>query len=57
MGILKAALDIYDDKVEKDREGTTLIKRPKGYQKTERRAEKRRKGNNWGTKGDTLLPS
>ena len=51
LGILKAALAIYDDKLEKDKDGTTPLNRPKGYQKAERRAEKRRKKNSWGTKG------
>ena len=56
LGVLKAALAIYDDKVEKDRDGMTLMNRHKGYKKLERRAEKWRKRNNWGTKGGHIAP-
>ena len=44
LGVLKAALAIYDDKLEKDKDGTTPLNRPKDYQKMERRAEKRERG-------------
>ena len=56
LGVLKTALAIYDDKVEKDKDGTTPLNRPKGYRKGERRAEKRRKRNSWGTKGGHTAP-
>ena len=54
--VLRNALAVYDSKLKDDAEGSVPLNRPRGYKKAERRKEKRRKRNSWGTKGGHIAP-
>ena len=54
--VLRNALAVYESKLKDDAEGSVPLNRPRGYKKAERRKEKRRKRNSWGTKGGHIAP-
>ena len=54
--VLRNALAVYDSKLKDDAEGSVPLNRPRGFRKAERRKEKRRKRNSWGTKGGHIAP-
>ena len=54
--ILKHALAIYDDKINKNDAGDVPLNRPKGYKKLERRKMKKNKKKNWSSKNGYVAP-
>ena len=53
---LEQALRMYDKIVKEEEEGIKPVHRPRDFQKEERRKDKRKKKQNWATKGGCIAP-
>ena len=53
---LTRALRIYDDMVQKDKEGTRPLYRPKDWKRAERQRSKQKKKYEWSTRGGFIAP-
>ena len=54
--VLLNAFAVYDSKVKRHVDGECPLNRPTGYRKIQRRKEKTKKKQNWGTKGGFIAP-
>ena len=54
--ILRNSISIYEHKIKQDRDGVTPLNRPRGFQKAERRTDKRVKKRTWATRGGYTAP-